>query len=274
MGSKQLLTGAAFTDEKFPIIYDDSRLTDGSLMLFDASHSLAALTAPPVHDQFVNNIAGNTAVSVIPDATPENTAFQMYNTFSNGSCVFELTGKGAIHGAVKNADQAGGRAYLKISDKMRDYFIANPNRDYALFAWTNCTRVTTSGSNFLDITTFYNSVSAASNSLLFDGLANTVGRERTTKNAPTGMSGSPNATPALNQGQIFAWGNANPYDSLNANVGRSVIVYGVHVIDVAASGMTFAELDARDAALYAEAFAAGGRYYDDTFTDPDVLAPE
>ncbi|MDQ0731137.1 hypothetical protein QFZ57_001931 [Arthrobacter sp. B1I2] len=34
------------------------------------------------------------------------------------------------------------------------------------------------------------------------------------------------------------------------------------------SGRSYAQLEALDAALYAEAFGVGGRYYGDSFTDP------
>ena len=104
-------------------------------------------------------------------------------------------------------------------------------------------------------------------------LANTLGRQRKSEERPTGMSGAPNSNTGLNWGIPFAWGNAAPYDSLQSDVGRSVVLYGWHLIDVTASGMTYAELDARDAKLYAEAFAEGGRYHGDSYSDPDVVLP-
>lgn len=274
MGNKYVLDGASFTDEKFPKIYDDERLTDGSLLMFDASHSMAGLSSVPAHGAMIPNIAGNTAAGLIDGATPENTAFEMYNTFTGGRGVFELTTKGALHGAVINGAQNGERAYLMSPDSFVDYITNNPDRDYALFIWANVTRVATSASNYYDSIPFFNAAAASSNSLLASFLSNNAGGQRLEKNAPTGMSGSPNSNAGLNQGSVFAWGNISAYDSLNSDNARSVVLYCVHVIDVAASGMTFAELSARDAELYTAAFAPGGRYYNDSYTAADTLAPE
>lgn len=51
----------------------------------------------------------------------------------------------------------------------------------------------------------------------------------------------------------------------------SAIFYRFYLEDLTLSGRTWAEVDALDARLFASAFAPGGRYYADTFTDPATI---
>ena len=70
---------------------------------------------------------------------------------------------------------------------------------------------------------------------------------------------------------VPAWGSPDSYTHINQKASSSFIVYRVHIIDVAASGKTFAQLEAEDVALYDSMFAEGGKFYDDTFTSPAAL---
>lgn len=51
----------------------------------------------------------------------------------------------------------------------------------------------------------------------------------------------------------------------------SFVFYRTYLEDLTASGRTYAEVDAIEFAEYQKAFGAGGRYADDTFTDPAML---
>jgi hypothetical protein len=272
MGLKYLLEGAAFVDARFPLLYNDERMNDGSLLLIDFSHSATGVDGVPAHNQIIPNIAAETAEKITGGGDAESLGVTFFNTFTSPHAAFERTSKGALHGVVSNTDQGGGRAYLLLGAELKSHIAANSSREYAVFIWVNVTRASAAASNYFDYLQFANIASASTNRLLLGAVSNTVGVQRSSK-SDVGMIGTVNSNPDLNQGYPFAWGNIQAYDSLQPNVGRSVVLYSVHLVDVAASGKTFAELDAADAASFDRAFAEGGRFYGDTYSDPDLVLP-
>lgn len=77
------------------------------------------------------------------------------------------------------------------------------------------------------------------------------------------------ATPFLiGTGQCSPW---NSSQTLNAS--PSYILYRIYIEDLARSGRTFAQVKAIDDAEFAKAFAAGGRFYGDTHSDPATVLP-
>lgn len=59
--------------------------------------------------------------------------------------------------------------------------------------------------------------------------------------------------------------------STATNHAPSQILYAVCLEDLTVSGRSYIEASQMDAALYAQAFGAGGRYASDTFTNPTTL---
>lgn len=57
------------------------------------------------------------------------------------------------------------------------------------------------------------------------------------------------------------------------NKAASRIIYRIYVEDLTLSGRTYAEVKAIDDAEFTKAFAAGGRFYGDTWSDPATLLP-
>jgi len=51
----------------------------------------------------------------------------------------------------------------------------------------------------------------------------------------------------------------------------SWIFYRAYMEDLTVSGRTYAQVDAEDLALFTEQFAVGGRYHNDTFTNPTTI---
>lgn len=49
------------------------------------------------------------------------------------------------------------------------------------------------------------------------------------------------------------------------------MIYRVYIEDLTVSGRTYAQVDSIDFALWQAAFAAGGKFYGDTYTDPSTL---
>lgn len=129
-----------------------------------------------------------------------------------------------------------------------------------------------SASNVNDSLALTDITGAAARNLLGLSIPNDLGLKRVAQ-SQLGFSGSLNVDEALNQGFPFYWGQTPPYTGFNPNSGKSMVLYGYHLIHVPSSGMTFAELDARDAELYSKFFGEGGRYYGDTYSNPSsVLA--
>lgn len=261
MGVKLQLSGVTLAGSPARL-RNDPRLTAGSLLLTDFTSADQA-SGVPTNGASVHNVAWQEAAALIGSGSKATLASTFNTTFTSGEGVFERTSKGAIHGVVSRAAQGGHVAYLTAAQAIEDYVAANPTREYALFCWADVTRVASSDSNMKDVA-IGNVGGMAVNYLFNFGFGNILGR-RIDERQKVGWIGSPNGTASLNEIQI-AWGNTTPYNGLNANDGRSYVLYQMHLIDVAASGMTYAKLAAADAAFYASFFASGGRYYGDTYT--------
>lgn len=272
MGQRYLIEGAKFIDPKYPKLYDDVRLTDGSLMLIDFTHSMTSISGVPAAGTVIPNIAVEPAKKLVGGGDKNSLGCVFKNTFDVTNGKLERTSKGALHGIVSASNRnqkVAGIEFNSTTAPLLYNFIKNHlNDEYAVFLWTNVTRVTSATGNLNDSLSLANSASAATNNMLGITVQNTVGNKRNTARAQTGFSGSLNANDALNSGFPFYWGQTPPYQSLNPSNGKSMILYGYHLIHVPSSGKTYAELDARDAELYAKFFAEGGRFYGDTWSDP------
>ena len=277
MGQRYLIEGAQFTDPKYPKLYDDARLTDGSLMLIDFTHSMTGISGVPAAGTIIPNIAAETAKRIVGGGTKDTLGCIFNNTFEAANGRLERTLKGALHGIVSASNRnqkVAGFEFSSTTAPLLCNFIKNHlNDEYAVFLWTNVTRITPATSNINDSLTYANTASSANNNMLGITVQNTVGTKRSTARAATGFSGALNANDTLNRGFPFYWGQTQPYQSLNPTNGKSMVLYGYHLIHVPSSGMTFAELDARDAGLYAKFFGEGGRYYGDTWSDPSSVLP-
>ncbi|WP_168797934.1 hypothetical protein, partial [Pacificoceanicola onchidii] len=183
------------------------------------------------------------------------------NTFTGAEGAFERTTNGALHGVVSRTSQGGHRAGIYGADAIRDYLANNPGREVAMFVWADVTRVATATTN-LYFTGMGNTAAFATNRLLLGSLNNTTGPRQKALNS-SGWSGSPNANASLNAIYQAFWGNVPPYNSLRSDDGQSFILYQYHLIDVAASGMSYAELLAADQAAYTAFFGEGGRGFGD-----------
>jgi hypothetical protein len=69
----------------------------------------------------------------------------------------------------------------------------------------------------------------------------------------------------------FWFGQRGIFSSLQRNGAASGIIYRIFIEDLTVSGRSYATLDAADKAAFDLAFASGGRFYNDTFTNPATL---
>ncbi|OWU77595.1 hypothetical protein [Marinibacterium profundimaris] len=255
------LVGGDFSASGAPYLSADPRLTPGTLILTDLTNSE---TAPGVPDDggAVHNIAWREAAGILGGGNAASLAGAFNNTFTAPYGAFERTSKGALYGVVSNTNQNGQAARLNGAQPIIDYVADNPTREFAVFLWVDIKRTKAAGGNYFDFG-IGSTASWAGNRLFTGSLSSATGAQRQSVQASS-WNGSPSGSPAQNQIYQLAWGNIPPYNSLQPDIGHSVILYQYHLIDVALSGMTYAELDALDAANYAAYFGAGGRYAGDT----------
>lgn len=263
MGINQLLTGANFTFGKR--IRSDPRLTAGSLLMIDTRR---IPTGVPANNSSIENTAWKEAAALIGSGDATTLAATFLNNFTSGEGVFERTAAGSLHGVVSRSAQGGHRAIIRAAAATEAYAAANTAHEYALIAWGTVTRAALNDTNMRDWAV--GNLAAMSLNNLFDGgFANATGRQRVPVRK-VGWTGSPNGTASLNTISI-QWGNTSAYDSLNPNDGRSFVLDCFHIIDVTASGQSYDDINAADAALALDFYGEGGAYYDDSWTAPGSL---
>lgn len=266
MGQRVFLEGAQFTNPKFPIIRDDKSLNAGSLFMLDPSHTLSQLAGVPVDSQPLYNLAWKEAKGLIGSGDSDT----LRGTFRNSLGVhgrFERTAKGGLHGIVSQVTKTSQNAKIQLPAAVGNYLTTKPARQYATFLWGSLTRLR----KVEDVREVLISVSPnpLQNNLINGWFNNVTGSQRLSFNRPTGWVGTPDGASFLSC--VPAWGGADAYTHVNQLNSSSLIIYRVHIIDVLASGKTFAQLDAEDAAMHAQMFGVGGKFYGDTFTSPAVL---
>lgn len=266
MGQRVMLEGARFTNPKFPVIRDDKALTAGSLFMFDPSHTLSQFSGVPTDGQLLYNLAWKEASDLIGSGDSDSLRATFRNNLgAHGR--FERTAKGGLYGIVSQVTKTNQNAKIQLPTAVGNYLFTNPTRQYAIFFWGRLTRLR----KVNDIREVLISVSPnpLQNNLINSWFNNATGNQRLSFNRPTGWVGTPVGGSLLSN--VPAWGGADAYTHLNQLDSSSFIIYRAHVIDVLASGKTFAQLEAEDAAMYAQMFGADGKFYNDTFTSPDVL---
>jgi hypothetical protein len=282
MGQRINLVGANFVRSILKRTYDDAGLNDGSLCLLDTTHSLSRLATPPVNGQLIPNVAIGTASRLIGAGDATSLAFAFSSTMPTTELKMELTGKGAIHSMLtQSAAPASSNFYavLSAADLIKAYIIANPTHQFAAFAWNRFTRGSTTGSSNLRYSMVGNRTSPPVNYLLFDGASATngyvTGMHRSSILAPSAglWTGAMPTTVANTVIEIAIGGTVGAYSSITLNQWASYITYRWHLVDLTAAGLTYAQADAADLALYTSLFADGGRLAGDTFTSDTTKFP-
>ncbi|MFZ1430734.1 MAG: hypothetical protein WAS21_28700 [Geminicoccaceae bacterium] len=273
MGQKYALQGASFINPAFRKLYDDKGLTEGSLAMLDLTHSLAAFSGVPGAGASIYNIAWNQAKAILGAGDAASLAWSFANSQAPTSALFERTAKGALHGLVSQVAKSGATNFIPPL-AVRDYLRVNSTRNYAVFFWYQITRVSSSTPNMKEYGV--HSVTSAASNLLFQGnFSNSLtgAPQRSSLNRPTGWSGTVASSDVNLVAQIPSWGNVSGFTGLNTTGSKSYVLYRTHIVDVLLSGMTFAELEAADLALFTELFAAGGRLHGDSWElEPSDLA--
>lgn len=276
MGSKTVLNGT-FTDTTLPIIRNDALLSKGSLFLFDPSHSLGGFEGA-ASQTLIPNIAWQEASALMPGETAESLAGKVFLNLAPGEIMVERTAKKGVHIVNSLVNQTADRNWhIQPSSKIAAYMTANgTTHKFYVSMWLGRTRrgAGPAGSTFHLFNNPGNMFIAPSEGLngvgrlsyrATDDNSGTVPHHRFTNTDINGVTGVP-TTFQLGAGMLSNFSGVTYRNKQN-----SIILYRAYIEDLTVSGRTYEEVDALDYALYQSAFAPGGKFYGDTYTDPATL---
>lgn len=297
MGTLLKLT-EAFTAPTGRVVKPDMVLPPelGALILLDGGHSAGGFgVGMPAQATYFPNVAEADALALIGSGTTQTLGGQLLIGGAEwAGAAGERTSKGGLHVAVRqDALGLSNGAVVDLGSAIDGYIVANPTHDYYVSLWERVTRagqvalvpplpslaiVTFSGSatgNYLAIFDQVNSNPTISPPRLG---ARTAGVPPNTDGDIFRSIGVSQITGAFTGGvatSVIPWGSMGAWAGLlSATPAASLsrIFYRMYIEDLTVSGRTYAEVDAIDYSLWQEAFAEGGRFYDDTWTEPAVLA--
>lgn len=296
MGRMLRLHGVSLTDPQAPkIITRDKIESLGSLMLFDGNHQFGQFTGLPALNSTIPNALSN-ITSALLGVTEDQTSMIVHALSADATGVFkkERTSKGGIHGIVT---QAGGQSsvqayFIRAGDAVRNYMRDNTSHTFYVSMWQRVTRKALDGPSPQAPFFFTNGVSSTANFRFHmegslpaprAGVSTSRGLKAVPAENDTAIvSGTNRFTSLAVQGDIgtgpvsndpcaFGVGTIAAWNGANYNKAASRIIYRAYIEDLTVSGRSYAEVEAIDYALYQEAFAAGGKFYNDTYTAPSTL---
>lgn len=280
--------------------YDDEIMSAGSLMLIDPTHPAApssgyvnSTSGAPADGALVPNIAykpaaalvgGGAGLGSLSPAVGVGSAFTTPNL-----CKIERSSKGGIHVIAPQPGtyMANRHVRLPMPANVRAYMKANPTNDFFVSIWHRVTRLTTQagvashstlGAGLADAFFYFGSRPTAGGEVNYP-VANRIGTRgalstgavgNTIQNAAwSAVAGTVAASYDTNN---YLWAVGDNYGSGLPGKSFSDIFYRMYIEDLTVSGRTYATVDALDYAAYTrEVLTTGGRYYNDTFTDPTTV---
>ena len=284
MGHKITLSDIVFSDSSLPVLRDDPLLSSGSLVLVDVGHSKGRLSGVPSNGTLVNNIAGSIASGLVGSASVSP---DILTGFTSSAMVPELSGKGGLH-VIKSKvnDTNATRFTLRLPAAIKAYLLDNPTHGYYFSMWQQFTRKFDANNAplmiFGESAYSVNFLMNLGSSGAVQGAATNVLGQATTLNPfvaagpaklQLAVSKVTGTLSSLAYNDLFIFGGVPSVGVMDAALkkGGSQIMYRVYLEDLTVSGRTYAEVKTLDDALYAAAFAPGGKFYGDTFTDPSTL---
>lgn len=280
------------SNDTLPVARIDKRLTAGSLLLVDFSHPLTNSITIPVTGGTIKNLAYIEAMSILA-TTEASVTPTVSNTIEAGKGLMEFTAKKGLHGIISQvSDITGGNDFkISIPTSIKNYIFSNiTTRRFYVSVWTKYTRVATNINNNIDFNLFYANTSNYGLLLKPSGITPSVSGQfrfstlNTTENRiVNSVLKSVVGSPSANNASEFIFGSLSGISS--ANSAPSTILYQLHIIDIEtaraeyntknSTSLTLDEmysvLDMADLGKWNQAFGVGGRFYNDTFTDPSTL---
>lgn len=291
--------GVSFTDNTLPRYADDQIITTGSLLLVDPMHEADPWAAGvPLNGTRLPNIAAAQAKQLVGSSMEVRPQFMIGGAGLDAAYTkIERTGKGGLHGIISQTTVAVDRGFrLAFPAAILDYMQNNPTHDWYASIWYKTTRTT--GATADSSTPFISGKGAASSAS--SGYDYAFRSRITRPNASsdtlgvrpgftgtdvlgnmlrtTGSNGYSGTLPATDAqaGSVAQWGHTaggllHGQSNSVLNNFPSFVLYRMYLEDLQVSGRTYAQVDALDLSLYTKAMeTAGGRYYSDTFTAPNI----
>lgn len=285
------------------LAFNDPIMSKGSLCLLDFTHSAGSIgSGIPTNLMVAPNIARREARAIIGAGALTDMDWQVRTqAVAAGAMQLERTAKGGVHVAVAKNLGAGIVPYCIFfpGGPIQTYVHTHmENRQFYMSSWWTLTRsrATLTGQSF-----FHKGQNTANFLFLSaDGgigpLSGTPLKGRYVRiSNPSGYAtpallGQPQHTavsmlgrtgadfPLTNDGVgqgfrgiEFGGGTFSAWSSANQADAPSVILKRCYIEDLTASGRTYEQVLAIDQALHAAAHAAGGKWYEDTWTPPAEL---
>lgn len=270
-------------NNQLEIDHPDERMTNGTLMLLDFPQS-GQLTVP-AHNSKVKNIAWENAKTLIDplgSSVEDDYKFLITNTATNSGMKLEITPKGGLHGIVSQVNdiQDGNDFLIKIPSLIRNHIFNNISKGVFISIWSRKTRLALTGVSatfVLNLQSTSNLIAAfqtggssiIGGNLGFRGTANDL-NSLSPKCLNLGVN-QKTGTPLITDDAGGKLGSNFAYSAFELNKACSEIIYQIRIDYIDESGKTYAQLDAEDYSNFQREFAAGGRFYNDTFTSPSTL---
>ena len=280
MPGLKFVLSEAFTDDSLPILRVDPILSLGSLLLFDANHSLGGLgEGVPANGAAVPNVAWETLADILGSGTPSSLSGSFTGLHQAADAVFERSELGGLHGIFSQTNNTNNNrgAYLRAPTALQTYVYENPSHAYYMSLWHRRTRAAISTPTEVRLASLGDSgtvkiVFGSVTTTLSNGVGSRIDPSANGLGAVyrSGASASGWIAPAT-EARIIApmiWGNPLAGSASWNNRAASDVFYRAYVEDLTVSGRTFAQVDAVDHQLWSAAFAEGGRFHGDTYTDP------
>ncbi len=294
------LPGSLLNASGLPLAYNDAMISAGTLMLWEPAHPMDPFVGVPTAPTIANgtppvttlmpNIAQMSARNLLGDQSADvrvpfyrNDGCSTVTPNPNSDFAFERTAKGGLHFVASQSTEHDYReAGVGLPDAIKAYLIAHPTHEYFVSVWRRITRVALAQTPYSSPVHYIGADVGTSNNIMNQSAFGLEG------SAPLGYSiSSVNAlgnesaqwhntfmgTVPADISHLYArFGFAlHPSYGTDKNKRASAIYYRILFEDLTASGRTWAAVKAIDDAKYAAAFASGGRYYGDTFTDAATL---
>lgn len=252
----------------------DPIIEEGTMFLIEPAASWGP--GIPANHSLVSNLAASkltkrgydTALTWVMD--PEA------NNGSNGK--MERTAKGGLHGMASRTIPIPidkGAAVL-FPNWFADYVAANPSHEFGWSIWQRPTRAYTGGGSIITSAMCNNSVTTGGIAQVpYLGLTNYIAKDQVNRSSRL-------AVPYAADAETMKMERSRPAMTFmrRSIINRdyttnlpSYIIYRLTVEDLTVSGRSYADFSAIDLDEFTKAFAVGGRYYGDTYSDPATLVP-
>lgn len=273
--------------------YDPIESRTGSLFLWDAgiNPTTAFNTMQEAAASKLTNALDEYSLPIIGSTVGFDRTFQV-NSVPN-SIKTEITAKNGLHCMASQSTTISNAYFIQLaSDTALNTYLANKAAAGKLYIsqWRKTTRKQGVTGSFLSLFNYRNAgnylfadltnaaaldgLGAGSKSLKVPSLAQDndilIGQPQLVAVNPKGATGTiTNSVPVK-----FGAGTLNPSNAaMGNNRSPSVIYYRIYIEDLELSGRTFEEVAAIDQAEFNKAFAVGGRFYGDTWSDPATVLP-